>query len=120
MWLILLAVAWGSIFATKAIELKYFPVVKNVEITEVIELENGLGVYLTFDKVRTCDFVKIAWYDAVGAILNVTFNDDRGTRPPSHNEVGPWFVETDSLEGTELFVQHRCHLGWSQWTKMYP
>lgn len=119
-WIIFLATAWSSIFTAKAVELRFFPVVKNTEITEVVELEDGLNVYLTFDKVRTCEFVKLAWYGAAGEILDVTFNDDRGTRPPSRNEVGPWFVETDSLEGTELYVQHTCHPAWFQWTKMYP
>ena len=121
-WASLLALFWGSLFAAKSVELSAFPVVKDAVITEAVPTSDGssMAVYLTFKKVRSCDFMKVIWYDASGHAAPVRFNDNVGTRPPSENEVGPWLVGLTTLEGSTLFVQHKCHPLWTQFTKMYP
>lgn len=120
LWFSFIAAAWSSVFLVKHTELSYFPVVKHTDIIEsqFDPRNKTLLVYLRFVKVRDCEFIKVAWYDSEGHIVDVEFNDNRGSRPPSFNEVGPWRVSLSDLTGSELYVQHRCHAGWSQWTKM--
>ena len=120
LWCVFLAIGWASIFGAKYLEVSYFPVVKYTEITETTfdPRDETLLVYLRFTKVRDCEYQKIAWYDSEGHIVDVEFNDNRGSRPPSDNEVGPWRVHLTDLTGSRLYVQHRCHAGWTQWTKM--
>jgi len=122
MWSLLLALVWASVFTAKAVETNLFPVVKGVEITEAIPTAygSGLSVYLKFTKVRSCDFLKVIWYDREGHVVPVSFSTNVGTRPPSENEVGPWHVGLTELEGSTLYVQHQCHPLWSQFTQMYP
>lgn len=122
LWALLLALAWASVFMAKSVETAFFPVVKNVEITESIPAtyETGISVYLKFTKVRSCDFLKVVWYDKGGHVVPVSFSTNVGTRPPSENEVGPWFVGIPEIEGSTLYVQHQCHPLWTQFTKMYP
>jgi hypothetical protein len=122
LWSLLLVVAWSSIFAAKAVETSFFPVVKDVEITSAIpsSYKSGISVYLKFTKVRSCEFLKVLWYDKGGNVVPVSFSTNVGTRPPSENEVGPWHVSIPELEGSTLYVQHQCHPLWTQFTKMYP
>lgn len=120
LWASFLALAWGSIFLAKSVEINNFPVVNSVEITEAIPVAGGLSVYLHFTKVRSCEFLGVIWYDNAGHVVPVKFATDVGTRPPSKNEVGPWLVGLDSLEGSTLFAHHRCHPLWTQFTQMYP
>jgi hypothetical protein len=120
-WAGVLALFWVSVFVVKGVETQLFPVVSKAEITETIQIDDETTqVYLRFTKKRSCEFKSLLWYDAEGQIVDVKFNDDRGSRPPSVNEVGPWTVSLGSLEGSTLYVQHRCHPFWVQWTQMYP
>ncbi|ARB06108.1 hypothetical protein FDH38_gp054 [Dinoroseobacter phage vB_DshS-R5C] len=42
------------------------PVVRNVEVREVENTETGIIVDVHFDKVRSCEFLGISWYDSFG------------------------------------------------------
>jgi hypothetical protein len=120
-WAGVLALFWASIFLVKTIETQLFPVVSTAEITEVVQVDDEtVQVYLRFTKKRSCKYQNLLWYDPEGHVVNVKFNDDRGSRPPSVNEVGPWTVKLSTLEGSTLYVEHRCHPLWTQFTQMYP
>ena len=121
-WTLILALAWASLFIAKNVETRFFPVVEDVEITEVVpaQAKGEIYVYLRFKKTRSCEFVKVIWYNRHGEVVPVRFKDEVGTRPPSNNEVGPWTVHMDAIEGSTLYVQHQCHPLWSQFTQMYP
>jgi hypothetical protein len=120
-WAGVLALFWASIFLVKAVETQLFPVVSTAEVAEVVQVDDEtLQVYLRFTKKRNCKYQNLLWYDPEGHVVDVRFNDDRGSRPPSVNEVGPWTVKLSTLEGSTLYVEHRCHPLWTQFTQMYP
>ena len=104
----------------------YLPVVKNIEVTEPTLTEDGLLVDIRFDKVRSCEFLGISWYDSFGDRAKIVFEDDGSlvpeTRPALSNQnSGPWLlIGIDQLDGTLAITSHRCHPFWITYTRFYP
>ena len=106
------------------------PVVENVNITQIKQSENGVFVDVSFDKVRSCEFIGISWYDSLGDRSPVIFEAEaRGeegeipeTRPVMEDQrAGPWkLIGIDNLDGSMAIVSHRCHPLWITYTRFFP
>jgi len=105
---------------------EYFPVIKNVQISDTKEIETGLVISLSFDKVRSCEFVGLSWFNQIGNRIIIQFESTSASLPysrPVYNnqKAGPWeLTGLKSLENTIAIVSHRCHPLWITHTKFYP
>lgn len=121
------------IFLGKDIEEYFFPVVKNTKLVRVeSDGPDSVLVWLSFDKVRNCELIDLAWYRVdglTGGLLRIDFEiiEDFGgppvTRPEGTQVSGPWRLETSPQRFTEGIVSHtnhRCHPLWTTQTVFYP
>tara|TARA_R100001143_G_C3352849_1_gene130594 strand:+ start:1659 stop:2087 length:429 start_codon:yes stop_codon:yes gene_type:complete len=105
---------------------QWFPVVENVEVQETLINEEGAFINVRFDKVRSCEFIGISWYDDFGQRLIINFAPNEAELPVSRpvgddQFTGPWqLVGLTSLEGSRAIVSHRCHPFWTTFTNFYP
>jgi hypothetical protein len=110
---------------------RFFPVVANTEIVQEYAEScpdcrlPHLDVFLTFDKVRQCEFINLSWFDETGRRVRVEFEPEAPsgpvTRPTGSQVVGPWRIfGIDSLEGTHAVVEHQCHPIYRTYTTFYP
>lgn len=109
----------------------FFPVVANTEIVHEhaescpeCQLPR-VDVFLTFDKMRQCQFLSLSWVDRSGRRVRVDFDPEMGTepqtRPTGPQVVGPWRIYgIDSLDGTHAVVEHQCHPLYRTYTRFYP
>ena len=104
-------------------EAKLFPVVTEFRVLEAKQHYNDTYVYVSFNKVRNCEFLGVNWYVGPDR-LPIEFLEDAGnvsiSRPKGDQVTGPWRVGIKSLEGTNMSVQHRCHGLWLTETHLYP
>lgn len=105
------------------VEAAFFPVVRDVEITNAEETRNGTSFYVAFRKVRQCKFVALVWYE--GPVrLTVDFEpeaeDAPRSRPVGDQYAGPWLArDLHGLQGSRAFVYHQCHPLWTTITPFY-
>lgn len=106
------------------IETRFFPVVENVQVENVTKVEEGVAFYVSFRKIRQCEFVGVAWYmgpERVGVEFAPGHNLYPKTRPVGDQYAGPWMVRNiQSLEETRAFSVHRCHPLWETVSPFYP
>lgn len=105
----------------------FFPVVKNVQVVERENTPTGLIVDVHFDKVRSCEFLGVSWYDSFGDRAPIIFDlNDEGNLPLSRpvmddQNAGPWkLIGVDRLDGSVAITSHRCHPLWITFTRFYP
>lgn len=105
---------------------EWFPVVENVSVEREEYNELGAFINVRFDKVRSCEFIGISWYDDFGQRLIINFNPAEADLPTSRpvmdeQTAGPWqLVGLTTLEGSIAIVSHRCHPFWTTFTNFYP
>ncbi|MAD98718.1 MAG: hypothetical protein Unbinned200contig1000_30 [Prokaryotic dsDNA virus sp.] len=109
---------------------KVFPVVKNVDVQFIEKTDKGIRVFVSFDKVRACEFIGLSWYDSFGERSPILFQPDSTgisgeipiTRPVLRNQrSGPWeIIGIDELDGSIAITSHRCHPLWITYTRFYP
>lgn len=101
-----------------------FPVVENVTVWITDIEEDGVIIYTSFDKVRSCEYIGISWYDEAGKRLVFDLTDSHGPRSRPIREdqfAGPWKIYgIQALEGTEAIVSHRCNPYWITYTRFFP
>lgn len=106
------------------LESAIFPVVDNVQISDVTPTDLGVSFYVRFDKLRQCEFLGIAWYQdnvRVGVAFEPGAENFPATRPEGDQFAGPWMlVGADRIEGTRAVVYHRCHPLWVTVSQFYP
>ena len=75
---------------------QYLPVVKSVKIEQSLGSKDGTLIYVSFDKVRQCQFIGISWYDEFNIRKGVEFEPDAKfspiSRPNGEQLTGPWLV----------------------------
>lgn len=105
-----LAVGAGHLF--KQIEPKFFPVIKDFIITDVVDLGEDVYIYGTLDKVRACEFVDVVAYsgDRMVQVVFVNSGDSRVTRLARVQRYGPWLV-IPRVPYLELYSRHSCWTG---------
>ena len=100
-----------------------FPVVGPLTFETVEEQGGHLASYVAFEKYRSCQFVALSFVQ-FGDRIRVDFPDGDENLPVSRPEgeyvTGPWVLHTDTLDGLEITVEHRCHFLWNTFTKLYP
>ena len=106
------------------VEKTFFPVIRNVEITAVHPAQNGIMIELTFDKVRSCEFLGVVWYNGplrVGVERNPNSPRYPKVLAEGPQAAGPWLIRNVSdLEGTHAITVHRCHPLWETISHFYP
>lgn len=116
-----------------AIETRFFPVLGKMRSTEVRAQSSDISIVRTqFEKLRSCEYMGIAWYygDEAGAFERVSMvpirdpNDTSSpSRPVGTARAGPWriTIPADKVR-TRSFVEafHRCHRFWTTVSKFYP
>lgn len=106
------------------LEHRFFPVVEDVEIHDPTVTEDGVSFFVSFEKVRQCEFVGVAWYSGavrVGVEFAPGHNLYPATRPEGDQFAGPWLVrDVSTLEGTRAAAIHRCHPLWQTVSQFYP
>lgn len=108
-----------------------FPVVDNVAVIEqhadsceACRLPH-IDVFVTFDKLRQCEFVALSWLDNTGRRVRIDFDPELGTeaqtRPTGAQVAGPWRIYgIETLEGTRAIVEHQCHPFYRTYSTFYP
>lgn len=105
---------------------RWFPVVKNIEVWEIGKDENGIYIDVRFDKVRSCRFLGISWFNEEGSRKNVVFSlneiDLPFSRPTGNGQSsGPWYLQgVHDLEKSRAIVSHECHPLWVTYSNFYP
>lgn len=105
---------------------RIMPVVRNVEIVSEYPDEIGMFLQVRFDKVRSCDFIGISWYDEFNQRVVINFAPEEANMPESRpvmdgQVTGPWhLIGLTSIEGSVAVVSHRCHPFWTTFTRFYP
>lgn len=106
------------------IEGRILPVTTQLQIVSQAVIEDGVTIYVSFEKLRQCDFLGLVWYEG-SRRLTVDFAPDAAqthpTRPVGLQVAGPWLIKgVSDLEGTEAFTFHRCNDWWTTVTSVYP
>lgn len=123
-----LLVVWASVVIVWPLgpqtEGNFLPVVGKVFVSETVSSKNSVAFYVEFRKLRQCEFIGLTWYRGdVRLILEFEPDADKTipTRPTGGQYIGPWRLHgTNSLEGTNATVVHRCHPFWNTYTQFYP
>ncbi|WP_317055024.1 hypothetical protein [Roseovarius rhodophyticola] len=109
--------------AGPVLEARWFPVVRDVEVSHDEETREGTSFYVRFRKVRQCEFLALVWYE--GPVrLSVDFephsDDSPRTRPVGEQYSGPWLVrDLHGIQGSRAHAYHRCHPLWTTITTFY-
>jgi hypothetical protein len=116
-----------------ALETRHRPVLSKLTILSVDEVTSETSmVRAEFTKLRSCEYMGIAWYRGSEAndfervsMIPVEDPEDTSTpnRPVGTQRVGPWRLTMPAGEVRQnSFVQvfHRCHPLWTTMTKFYP
>lgn len=105
------------------IEARFFPVVTMANIESVEKVADGVAFYVSFDKLRQCEFLGVTWYlgaERVGIEFEPGHNLYPKSRPVGDQYAGPWLVRNvTSLEGTRAATVHSCHPLWETVTPFY-
>jgi hypothetical protein len=115
-WALCFALFAGSWLTFKEFESRFFPVVTDFRITEVVEqVDSTVDIYGSFSKVRDCEFVGVVAYSGP-TLVRVSFVDGEGrlypdvTRLARKQFFGPWRLEPKTAQ-LELYVTHNCSTG---------
>lgn len=106
------------------IEMRYFPVVRNVAVQKEDVTSQGVEITMTYDKSRPCEIVDLVWENGLSRlpvepaegsplIQRRTVGEDRQSRVLL-------IRGTRTLEGTRAIVFHRCHPLWLSRSLFYP
>lgn len=115
------------------IETKHWPVVSKMQIDRMVSLDyNKTEVYASFEKLRSCDYVGIAWYygnrktgftRAPLELMRSSSDVSSPNRPLGRQSSGPWIVSIPMEEiSKNSFVElyHKCTPFWLTRTEFYP
>ena len=119
--MLLIPVLWP--FAA-SLEGRYLPVVTALQPYGETETKDGTLFYVSFTKVRNCEFLGVNWYQGTDRLV-LQFEPDADlspvTRPVGEQVVGPWLLRgVRELRGTRASVRHRCHPLWTTTTELFP
>lgn len=84
-----------------------------------------VDIYVQFDKIRSCEFKGLSWYDATNHRLKVVFDVEADyaprSRPAGKQVAGPWRIHgVSTVKNTKAIVHHNCHPLWQTVTTFYP
>ncbi|QYX56699.1 hypothetical protein K1T73_16960 [Roseovarius sp. SCSIO 43702] len=105
------------------IESRAFPVTRDTVIRQPHTTGAGVSLFVSFRKVRQCEFLSLAWYR--GPVRHIvdfepTAEQAPRTRPSGEQLAGPWLIrDLASLSGSRAIAYHRCHPLWITVTEFY-
>lgn len=115
------------------VETRWFPVVSKMQISEMNALTpERTAVYASFEKLRDCDYVGIAWFHGSRKtgfervpiqLLRAPGDISSPNRPLGRQTSGPWIVDIPIGEiRNNSFVElyHHCTPLWITATEFYP
>lgn len=116
-------------FLAKDFESTLFPVVKDFNVNEVKEVEDGIQITGDMNKVRDCTFRDMKVYmrvdgEKIPVAADFMFNDpaeNLKTRASIKQAWGPWliFIETEYDDADiALYARHSCHSFYDTSTKI--
>lgn len=118
---------------TPYLETRYWPVVGKMKIEWMMdENEKQTKIYVSFTKLRNCDYMGIAWFrgNRTTGFLRVPLQLMRlpgdvssPNRPLGYQQSEPWIVDIPQGEiVTNSFVElyHQCTPFWVSRTEFYP
>lgn len=100
------------------------PVVTEVETSQEASIAAGVRFYVTFEKVRDCEFISLIWYNGPDRLV-LDFEPSAESAPisrtPGGQATGPWLLSgIETLEGTTATVVHQCHPLWYTRSVFFP
>jgi hypothetical protein len=100
-----------------------FPVVSKMGIISSTTTGDGLSLWVSFEKYRSCEFVDLTFKQNGDRVSTIFPPEDEylpTSRPEGEWVTGPWVVDIETLDGLEVVVEHRCHFLWNTFTQLYP
>lgn len=110
------------------IETRFFPVVTDFKVSQIISTADGHMAYGELHKARSCEFLGLTIYAhsdgrpklLLGQFKKDIFGSDVGT---GHQTWGPWTMQFPPALGKYDHIQiqgtHRCHALWLQTTEYF-
>lgn len=132
---VIMGVLWVTFFVNMPMfETRYWPVVGKLNIEKVEPRgENQTAIYASFEKLRACEYISIAWYRGTrtGSFERVPIatlrdpTDEAGTtRPLGFQKAGPWLINmpaTEIVGNSFAELTHKCPgIPWLTTTWFYP
>jgi len=116
-------------FLAKDVETSFFPVINEFEIQHIHEVNNGIQIAGTMNKVRSCKFRDMMVYIETDQLTHpvaadFVFNDPASrlsTRAAIPQAWGPWVIFIPykyDRASLNLFVTHSCHSFYTTHTKL--
>lgn len=106
----------------KDYEEKHYPIVSEAILTKSHLKDGEVHLYLTFTKLRDCEFVHL---DAIqlGVRVGYIFGEDGDYLPVSRDEgqqsIGPIVLNTNTIKHLKITTVHRCNLLYDTRSKLY-
>lgn len=110
------------------VEMRFFPVVTDFKVSQVISTADGYMAYGELRKARSCEFLGLTIYAhsegepklLIGQFKKDIFGSDVGT---GHQTWGPWTMAfppaVAQYDHIQLQGTHRCHALWMQTTEYF-
>lgn len=110
-WIILLSLGLNI---PQKMEGMIYPVVTSFELTKVTKISDGVKIWGSFDKNRSCSFEKIYGVleeNGIKSTVDVDFMDNRRTRQIGEQIFGPWKIELtgNEIKNVKIYTVHECH-----------
>ena len=104
------------------VETRFFPVTTRAQVADPYTDGDGVLFHVRFEKLRSCEFIGLAWYEG-DFRLRLDFEPDTGgpvSRPTGPHVIGPWRVaQLRDLHQTHAWAMHRCHPLWVTFTRFF-
>lgn len=89
------------------------PVVTNFQIVDAIEYPDGVEIWGTFNKARSCSFVSLKGVltkSDVSSDIEIDFKDMNKVRTEGYQTYGPWKMDITikDLENLSFYSVHNC------------
>jgi len=118
-WIIIFILSQLALFLYnfREFETQFLPVVGDISVrSELKDKETkSIMVYVSFDKLRDCEFIGLRMTDPYGSRVKFKFldedtlNDDSYlSRPEGFNIAGPWWIEYYNFEDLQIEAIHKC------------
>jgi len=112
---LLLAVLF--LFALKQVDVRFFPVITNFNITDTKVDVSKVVISGTMHKRRDCEFIQVIAYDSSKALIPITFMEDASGDRTKTREVGfqiwgPWSLPNNRPGVITLYARHQCNPFW--------
>ena len=116
-WVAIFLIAQLGLFSIyyRDFETKFFPVVSYIEIIPpIVPHDDGLLIWVKFEKMRECEFLGVRVFSADGQRIHLQFLDDDDedesyrSRAVGPQVSGPWLIDTKNIADKQIEAIHKC------------